>query len=1108
VAAYRAETQRVDAIIYRITDRAHTDALIENVQRGIPLRLITEPNQYRDETRLWHAWNVDRLYIAGLQNPINGQPGIQIRHRHHAGLTHEKLSLMIGQGMTIFGSSNWTSPSTEYQLEHNLFTTDPVFFAWARNSFERKWNNFGDSPETEPFVPLAPDTPILGGPADGATGQPVALTLDWHAGAWAHKYDLLLGTDPNHLSKIIDDQEYGPYDIAVPLTGLAGGTRYYWQVISRTMANKTANSAVHSFVTAGSAPGNGVPAITITSPANGASFTSPATINLAVNASDPDGFVARVDYFAGASQVASSTTAPFTATWSNVPAGTYSITARATDNLGATTTSAPVNVSVGSGPSNVPSPWANQDIGNPGYAGGATFSSGTWTVAGSGTDVWDNSDQFQFVYQQLSGDGTVIAHVTSVQQADVWTKAGVMIRESLAPGSRHAFMLSTPGTTKGLAFQRRVVTNDVSATTPANGAPPVWVKLTRTGTVITGYYSVDGVTWTQAGSDTVPMTTTVFAGLAVTAHNNAAVAVATFDSVSVTPSSSGPPPDAPPTVSLTSPTAGATFTAPASITFTATATDSDGTIAKVDFYAGSTFLVSTTASPYSFTLNNVTPGNYILTARATDNAGVESISSPINVQVNAPASGLPLPWAQQDIGSPGQAGGASLSGSTWTVSGSGSDVWGTADQFHYLYQTLNGDGSIVAHVATVQPTDVWTKAGVMIRESVAPGSRQAFMFSTPGATKGLAFQRRVATDGITTSDVVAGAPPVWVKLTRVGVSIFAYRSDDGVNWSLVSSDSIPMASSVLVGLAVTAHNNGALASATFDSVSVTPAGSNPPPNVPPTVSLTAPGAGNIFTAPANITLTATASDSDGTIARVDFYAGATLIQSDSTSPYSVSWSNVPAGNYVLTARAIDNSGAETASSTVNIQVTAPPPGLPAGWSNQDIGSVGAAGSTSFSGGVFTLRGSGTDIWGTADEFQFASRAMTGDGTIVAHVQNVEFVDRWTKAGVMIRASVAPGSKQAMMIVSPGKGAAFQRRVNENGDSVNTAGPLVAAPAWVRLQRNGSLFTASISMDGTNWTVVGTETIDMPAAVLVGLPLTSHNNGAVATATIDSVSVTP
>jgi regulation of enolase protein 1 (concanavalin A-like superfamily) len=300
----------------------------------------------------------------------------------------------------------------------------------------------------------------------------------------------------------------------------------------------------------------------------------------------------------------------------------------------------------------------------------------------------------------------------------------------------------------------------------------------------------------------------------------------------------------------------------------------------------------------------------------------------------------------------------------------------------------------------------------MIRESLAPGSRHGFMFTTPGTTKGLAFQRRVSTDGVSTNDGAAGAPPAWIKLTRTGSTISAYRSDDGVNWTLVGSDTIPMGANVLAGLAVTSHNNSTLAAATFDNVSVTPA------------------------------------------------------------------------------------------------VGGPPPGLPTGWAHQDIGSVAAAGSTGYNNGLFTMTGSGTDIWGTADEFQFAYRSVTGDGTIVAHVQSLQDLDRWTKAGVMIRASLAPGSRQAMMIVSPEKGSAFQRRIADNGDSVNTAGPFVAAPAWVRLQRTGSLITASISMDGTNWTVVDTDTIDMPATVFVGLPLTSHNNGALATATMDNVTVTP
>jgi hypothetical protein len=91
-------------------------------------------------------------------------------------------------------------------------------------------------------------------------------------------------------------------------------------------------------------------------------------------------------------------------------------------------------------------------------------------------------------------------------------------------------------------------------------------------------------------------------------------------------------------------------------------------------------------------------------------------------------------------------------------------------------------------------------------------------------------------------------------------------------------------------------------------------------NQPPAVSLSAPANGATFTAPASITVSATASDTDGTIARVDFFHGSTLIGSDTTSPYSIAWSNVPAGSYALTARAMDNAGGTTTSSARTITV--------------------------------------------------------------------------------------------------------------------------------------------------------------------------------------------
>ena len=120
VSRYNAETQRIDASMYRITDRRHTDALIAAVQRGVAVRLITEQEQYRDPERLWHSWNIDRLYMAG----------VEIRERAHQGLNHQKSVILRSQGLTIFGSSNWTAPSADRQEEHNYFTRKGWIAAW------------------------------------------------------------------------------------------------------------------------------------------------------------------------------------------------------------------------------------------------------------------------------------------------------------------------------------------------------------------------------------------------------------------------------------------------------------------------------------------------------------------------------------------------------------------------------------------------------------------------------------------------------------------------------------------------------------------------------------------------------------------------------------------------------------------------------------------------------------------------------------------------------------------------------------------------------------------------------------------------------------------
>jgi phosphatidylserine/phosphatidylglycerophosphate/cardiolipin synthase-like enzyme/regulation of enolase protein 1 (concanavalin A-like superfamily) len=439
VALYKTETAGIDAIMYRITDRAHGDQMIAAVKRGVPVRLLTEPKQYRDSTRLWHSWNVDRMYMAG----------IEVRHRKHRGISHEKLTVLRGQHTSIFGSSNWTSASANVQLEHNLFTTDSTWYLWATDHFDRKWNNTGGAEESEPFVPLPPDVPKLRLPANNATNTGTSVTLTWFGGLWAHKYDVYLGKSPSSMVKVLSDRELGPSENAGDVqkwtpSGLTANTTYYWRVVSRTMANMSAAGPTWVFSTGGSA------------------IASPAP-------SSP-----------------------------------------------------------------LPSGWTSSDVGAVGAAGSTSVSGDVFTVKGSGADVWGTADELHFAYQALTGDGTITARVETVSNTNAWTKAGVMMRATTAAGSAHAFMLVSPG--KGLAFQRRTATGGTSVNTAGPLATaPYWVRLTRSGSSIEALVSTTGTTWTSVGRATFTMGATIQVGVGVSSHVDGTLATATFSNVAVTP---------------------------------------------------------------------------------------------------------------------------------------------------------------------------------------------------------------------------------------------------------------------------------------------------------------------------------------------------------------------------------------------------------------------------------------------------------------------------------------------------------------------------------------------------------------------------------------------
>jgi regulation of enolase protein 1 (concanavalin A-like superfamily) len=169
---------------------------------------------------------------------------------------------------------------------------------------------------------------------------------------------------------------------------------------------------------------------------------------------------------------------------------------------------------------------------------------GSITMSASGTDIWGNADQFRYVYKRLTANGSITVKIESLDNTNASAKAGVMIRESLDPGSKHAAVVVTPS--NGVSFTRRTVTNDVSVQINQTGVKaPYWVRLTRTGDVFKAEHSADGKTWSSVGPDatassaTLTMTGTIYIGLCLTSHNASAVCKAQFSGVTITGGVSG-----------------------------------------------------------------------------------------------------------------------------------------------------------------------------------------------------------------------------------------------------------------------------------------------------------------------------------------------------------------------------------------------------------------------------------------------------------------------------------------------------------------------------------------------------------------------------------------
>ena len=377
-----------------------------------------------------------------------------------------------------------------------------------------------------------------------------------------------------------------------------------------------------------------------------------------------------------------------------------------------------------------------------------------------------------------------------------------------------------------------------------------------------------------------------------------------------------------PNVTITNPANDQQFTAPASVSITATASDSDGTVSKVEFYNGATKLGEDASSPYAFTWNDVSAGSYTLNVKAIDNdGGTNTVSVDISVTSGS-----------------GCAGAGKIRHEIWT------GIPGTEISSIPLNTAPASTRDLTIFEA---PANIDDNYGTRIRGYICPPASGNYTFWISGNDRTelwLSTDQNPANKRLVASAEKYTNARQWDKYgTQQSGSVTLAANQryyiEALHKEGVGSDNIA------VGWQLP---NGTL-ERPIPGMRLIPFDGTAPNNAVPVVDITSPDDGGVFTEPASLTIAAQASVDEGSIAKVEFYNGTSKLGEDATEPYSYTWSNVSAGDYTLAAKAIDDSGTTTTTS-VDITVTGGGSSACAGtgtilrevWNNiqySDVGSI-------------------------------------------------------------------------------------------------------------------------------------------------------------------------
>ncbi len=704
-------------------------------------------------------------------------------------------------------------------------------------------------------------------------------------------------------NKLLGNDNTSPY--AFTWSNVASGT---YEITAKATDNHS-RVASSSVVTISVVNPHVAPTVSITTPVSNATYTTPAGITIDATASDADGSVSKVEFYIGNKLIGSDNKSPYTFTWSNATAGTYSVTAKATDNSSLATTSAAITIVV-SNPNVAPTVSITTPVSNTSFTAPESI-----TITAKANDEDGSVSKVEFYNGNiLLGSDSKSPYTFTWQNV----AAGNYAITAKATDNNSS-VTSSPAVTV-VVFNPNVAPT-VSITSPVSDAAfTASESITITAKAGDEDGSVSKVEFyngnTLLGSDSKSPYT--FTWKNVAAGSYAITAKATDNGSLVTSSSAitivVSKPNVAPTVSITSPVSTTGFTAPAGITITADANDEDGSVSKVEFYNGNILLHTEVAAPYTWTWENMAAGTYVLTAKATDNGSLVTSSSAIIIVVSKP-NVAPTVSITSPVSNTGFTAPAGI-----TITANANDEDGSVSKVEFY------NGNTLLHTEVAAPyTWTWENipAGTYVfrvkatdnGSLVTSSSAVTVVVSKPNVAPTVTITSPVSTTGFTAPagiTITADANDEDGSVNKVefynGNTLVHTEVAAPYTWTW---ENIPAGTYVLTAKAT---DNGSLVTSSSAVAIVVSE-----PNAAPAVSITSPVSNTSFTAPAGITITADANDEDGSISKVEFYNGTTLLTTEKYRPYTYSWQNAPVGNYVITAVATDNKGLST-STAISVTV--------------------------------------------------------------------------------------------------------------------------------------------------------------------------------------------